>query len=190
MKNNARSPCTNAGNRHSLAADLCRLSVIRLSLHLLITTLLGLHPIQAYAEGDPALLNLSIGEVGLDRSLDNATRYGLEYRFQPMNFYQLIPTVGNVWVDNGATFTYFEMRRDFPVREHWLLTPSFGLGVFHEGRGLRLGHSTEFRSGVELSYRFPNRYRLGLAIYHLSNGGLSKENPGTESVVCSVSIPM
>lgn len=128
--------------------------------------------------------------MGLDRSLDNATRYGIEYRFKPRNFHQLVPTVGNVWVDNGATFAYLELRRDFPLHGAWLLTPSFGLGVFHDGPGLNLGHSTEFRSGLELSYRFKNQYRLGLAIYHLSNGGLSEENPGTESLVSSVSIPM
>ncbi|MDX1755079.1 MAG: acyloxyacyl hydrolase [Marinobacter sp.] len=147
-------------------------------------------PLAVQAEANPALLNLNIGEEGLDRSLNNATRYGIEYRFRALDFHRLVPSVGYVWVDNGATFAYVEMRRDFELRGRWLLTPSFGFGAFHEEPGLQLGHTTEFRSGLELSYRLDNHYRLGLAIYHLSNGGLSDENPGTESLVASLSIPI
>ncbi len=34
---------------------------------------------------------------------------------------------------------------------------------------MAMGHVVEFRSAVELAYRFSNRARLGLEFYHLSN---------------------
>ena len=36
---------------------------------------------------------------------------------------------------------------------------------------MAMGHVVEFRSAVELAYRFSNRARLGLEFYHLSNAG-------------------
>jgi len=32
--------------------------------------------------------------------------------------------------------------------------------------------------------------RAGVAIFHLSNGGISSQNPGTESLVFSICIPV
>lgn len=190
MKTNGNTAGSNAG-RGLLPPrnDHTRLPQNSLAHGLIATVLIASLSCYVHADSDPALLNLSIGEEGLDRSLNNATRYGIEYRFKPLSFHRIVPSIGNVWIDNGATFTYVEMRRDFQLAEKWLLTPSFGVGGFHSEPGLRLGHSMEFRSGIELSHRFDNQFRLGLAIFHLSNGGLSRDNPGTESLVFSVSIP-
>jgi len=55
---------------------------------------------------------------------------------------------------------------------------------------LELGHPIEFKSTLELAYEFENRWRLGLAIYHLSNSRLSSTNPGTETLVATLSVPI
>ena len=70
---------------------------------------------------------------------------------------------------------------DFALGERWRLTPSFGAGYF-DSRRMSLGYHAEFRSGIELSRRFRNGQRLGLAFAHLSNGSLGERNPGTETL--------
>jgi len=61
-----------------------------------------------------------------------------------------------------------------------VLTPSFGVGAYDEGDGKDLGDTIEFRSQVELAYRFDNRSRVGVAFSHISNAGIGDRNPGTE----------
>jgi hypothetical protein len=48
----------------------------------------------------------------------------------------------------------------------------------------------EFRSGAELAYRFADQSRLGIAIHHTSNAGLTKQNPGEQSAVLMYSVPL
>jgi hypothetical protein len=62
-------------------------------------------------------------------------------------------------------------------------TPGFAAGLFHRGGGQNLGGPVEFRSSIELAYRFGDGSRLGLNLSHLSNGGFYDRNPGTESLV-------
>jgi len=76
------------------------------------------------------------------------------------------------------------------MSRQWLLIPSFGLGIFKDGNDINLGNDLEFRSGLEIAYQFQNNYRAGIAIFHLSNGGISSQNPGTEALVFSVCIPV
>lgn len=64
------------------------------------------------------------------------------------------------------------------------------MGIFNDSSEIELGNELEFRSGVELAYQFRNKVRAGIAIFHLSNGGISSENPGTEALVFSICIPM
>jgi len=69
------------------------------------------------------------------------------------------------------------------------LIPGFGAGVFDDSADIELGNTLEFRSGIELAYQFRNKVRMGVALFHLSNGGIGGDNPGTEALVFSVSIP-
>jgi hypothetical protein len=71
-----------------------------------------------------------------------------------------------------------------------VLTPSFAAGYYDNGDGVDLGHEVEFRSSIELSYRFDNRTRLGVSFYHLSNASIGDTNPGTEVLSVVYSIPL
>lgn len=139
------------------------------------------------------MLNLTAGQVGILDDLDGPQRYGLEYRFKsflgPFGF-KLIPAIGLAVANNNARFTYADLRHDFYLNNNWLLIPSFGAGIFKDSAEIELGNNVEFRSGLEIAYEFHNRYRAGLAIFHLSNGGVSSTNPGTEALVFSICIPM
>ena len=71
-----------------------------------------------------------------------------------------------------------------------VLTPSFGAGLYAEGSGKDLGHAVEFRSQIELSYRFDNRSRLGVAFSHISNASIADDNPGVEILNVYYSLPL
>ena len=69
------------------------------------------------------------------------------------------------------------------------MTPNAAAGVFDRGSGTNLGSWWEFRTGAELAYRFANLSRLGVAVHHVSNAGLTKRNPGEQSILVMYSIP-
>jgi len=149
----------------------------------------------AYAEEheEYEMINITAGQVGILDDLEGPQRYGLEYRFTsfagPRGF-RLIPAIGVAAANNGARFVYSDLRYDFYLNDRWLLIPSFGAGIFKESEAINLGNNLEFRSGLEVAYQFRNKMRAGIAIFHLSNGGLSSRNPGTEVLVFSFCIPV
>ena len=72
-----------------------------------------------------------------------------------------------------------------------VVTPNFAPSLYWKGTsGKDLGHPLEFRSGLEIAYRFDDRSRLGLAVHHLSNASISDDNPGTELLTLYYSLPM
>lgn len=136
------------------------------------------------------MLNVTAGTVGVSDDIEDPYRVGLEYRFRPFGRWQLIPAVGAALAQNDAYFVYTDLRKDFWLGQRWVLIPSFGVGLFNDGKDVELGHTVEFRSGLELAYRFKEQWRVGLALFHLSNGGLADKNPGTEALVLSLCIPL
>ncbi len=132
---------------------------------------------------------ISAGHIAVFDGIDKPERYGIECRGKKFSKYNLIPAIGYMWSETGVTYHYAELKRDFPINKNWDLTPSLGVGLFHQSDDIDLGHSVEFRSGLELSRSFQDKYKLGVALYHLSNSRLSKQNPGTESLVVSLGIP-
>lgn len=149
-------------------------------------------PVSAATEelGDTGFLTVNGGFVGIFNRFSETLRYGAEYRWPERNFWRLRPAAGAVSAENDASYYYLGLRRDFVLGQHWLLTGSFDAGYFEERDELHLGLQLEFRSGAEIAYRFANEYRIGLALYHLSNGGFGDRNPGTESVVLNLIIPI
>ena len=138
---------------------------------------------------ETAFINANVGRIGILDN-DNETRFGLEYRFVPITVLDIVPSIGGIIGSDGAKYVYVEARHDFYLTDSWILIPSFGPGLFFGHDKIELGNRVEFRSGLELAYGFQNNYRVGVAIYHLSNGGISSINPGTESIIMSLSIPI
>jgi lipid A 3-O-deacylase len=136
------------------------------------------------------MINFSAGEVGIADAQTGPIHFGIELRFAPLTHWRLIPAIGETGSTNGARFIYIDLRHELWLNEHWVLIPSFGPGFFDNGRDLDLGQKLEFRSGLELAYRFYREFRAGLALFHLSNGGLSERNPGTEALALSLCIPL
>ncbi len=142
------------------------------------------------ARGDTHFLVVNAGFVGIFNRFAETLRYGAEFRWREMGVLKLRPSAGIINAENDASYYFLGLRRDFALSEHIILSGSFDAGYFEERDELQLGLQMEFRSGAELSYRFDNEYRIGLALYHLSNGGFGDRNPGTEAVVLSLIAPI
>lgn len=110
-------------------------------------------------------------------------------RFLPRFVPDVVPMTGAMANSQGTLYVYGGFRFDFPVARRWIVTPSWAAGLYYPGveGGKELGGAVEFRSGIELAYRLGGRSQLGLALYHLSNGGLYDFNPGTESLILTYS---
>jgi hypothetical protein len=136
------------------------------------------------------MLTVSAGTFGLFDDLDEPYRVGIEFRSRPLGRWLLAPAAGLTVAANGTYFIYADLHRDFALGNYWTVTPSFGAGFFHGDDELDLGHELEFQSGLEVARRFDRGYRIGLVFYHLSNGGLSDDNPGTEVLALTVALPL
>ncbi|MBO1256352.1 acyloxyacyl hydrolase [Alteromonas sp. 5E99-2] len=139
---------------------------------------------------ETGFFTVSVGHAGVfDRDLDDPEVVKLEYRFKPTKFLQLAPGLGVSRAGNNANFVFGFVERDFYVKKHWVVSPNFGAGFFNDSESLNLGYDIQFRSGVRIAYEFENKMRLGVELFHLSNGGLGDSNPGTEPAFLSLSVP-
>lgn len=148
----------------------------------------GASAAQKWFTDDPPLLCISSGAAEVFRPHPQLF-WNLEYR-PAYRLFQVGP-----WFSFGTGrrhefYAAIGIFLNLELGAGWVLTPSFGCGYYHAGRGLDLGFDAEFRSGIELSKRFSNRQRLGIALTHLSNGSLSDYNPGTETLGIVYAIPL
>ncbi len=144
--------------------------------------------------GDPARLALGVGAFDVTPSTSHkdaatAAEFRGEYRFQDM-LGPLAPFVGASVTSDGAAYGFFGFGFDINFNPEWVLTPNAAAGAFERGSGTNLGSWWEFRTGAELAYRFADQSRLGVAVHHTSNAGLTKRNPGEQSILVMYSIPM
>lgn len=113
-----------------------------------------------------------------------------EYRFSEKNkLLWFTPFVGFTATSDAATYGYAGIALDIFFGNRWVATPTFAAGLYGDGDGKDLGHAIEFRSGLEVAYRFDDYSRLGLSFTHISNAGIGERNPGVESLVLFYSVP-
>ena len=111
-----------------------------------------------------------------------------EYRFGDV-LWILAPFVGAFGTGKGAFYGYGGFGFDINFYERLVVTPSAAVGYFTHGTGIDLGAHTEFREGAEFDYRFENLSRLGVGMYHISNAGIGKHNPGAVFVTLVLTMP-
>lgn len=140
-------------------------------------------------KGEPAFI---VGNAGIFDVIndDTTVQIGAEYVFsEDYKYWGFTPMIGGFVTGDEAVYGYAGIRLDLFFGRRIVLTPNFAIGLFEEANGRALGQPLEFRSGLELAYRFDSRARLGLAFHHLSNAGLSERNPGVETLVLQFSQP-
>jgi len=140
-------------------------------------------------EGDPALLALGLGYYDVNLRDDEAADFRVEYR-SDLALWVIKPWAGLEVTSDGAVYGLGGLLADIALGPSVRLTPSFGAGLYHDGGGKDLGHTVEFRSQIELAYRFEGGWNLGLAFGHISNASLGKDNPGTEILTLYTMIPL
>jgi hypothetical protein len=106
----------------------------------------------------------------------------LEVRLAPRKN-AIMPVFGAAATSEGATYLRAGFGRDVALGRGWTAHLGFAGNLYFEGpAGKRLGGALEFRSVVDLSYQVAPDLRVGLALAHLSNGGLGRFNPGVETL--------
>jgi lipid A 3-O-deacylase len=162
----------------------------------------------ALAADDPDLISLGIGRYdqdwidpdflflnGKNGAEDRALDYRLEYRFgksligwtEP--YAKIKPFVGFEGTSEGAAYGLAGIPADIPIGP-LVLTPSFGAGLYSRGNGRDLGSLVEFRSMLELGYRFANDIRLSVGYSHISNANLTELNPGVDIIMAYLHVPV
>lgn len=145
----------------------------------LSTALLALAP--AFSAKAEDKLSLGVGYYDINDN-EGAADFRLEYRWDDPLVWVVKPWVGTEATSDGSVLALGGVLLDMTLDDSWVLTPSFGVGLFGRGNGKDLGNTIEFRSQLELGYTLENQSRIGLAGGHISNAGLGDSNPGTEIV--------
>ena len=139
-----------------------------------------------YAD-DPDFLAVSLGSYDYDDN-EGAAEARLEYR-SDRRLWIFKPFSGLMLTGDSAVYGYGGVLVDVFFGRRIVLTPSFAGGLYHDGTGKDLGHAVEFRSQIEIAYRFAGRARLGVGLSHISNAGLADRNPGTNALMATYAVP-
>ena len=145
-------------------------------------------------------------DIKFDGSSSNeATDFRYERRFdksllqigpESYDFFDIKPFVGFEGTTDSATYFLSGIYLDDNAgilltgkSSKFLVTPSFGFGIYDAGEGKKLGNNIEFRTTIEVSYQLQNKNRIGLSLGHISNANLGDKNPGVEIISLSYQIP-
>ena len=129
-----------------------------------------------------------------------AASFGGEFRPDWRLVWEVRPMVGGFVTTDQTLYGYAGLQADINVGkafggtggvlDHIFITPGAAIGAWSQGDAPKdLGHVVEFRSGVEVTYRFDNGIRMGGTLHHLSNASLGDDNPGAEIATFVFVIP-
>jgi len=138
---------------------------------------------------DPSFLSIGVGAYDWNRQKDPGADFRFEYR-SDAKFWQLKPFAAAAFTTTGSGFFGAGVLMDIYFGRRVVVTPSFAPHFYVGGNDdLDLGFPIEFRSQLEIAWRFDDRSRLGLAVAHYSNASLGDDNPGTETATVYYSLP-
>ena len=132
-------------------------------------------------------LALSAGAFNVEDK-DRVAEFRVEYRSK-LEWWLFKPFTGIMATTDEALYGYAGVLVDLHLGGGFMLTPSFAAGAYSKEDGRDLGHVLEFRSQIEIAYRFAGQARLALSFSHLSNASISERNPGVQSAMLTYAIP-
>lgn len=155
----------------------------------------------------PALFGLSAGYYEALRSNHRENRaadFRIEYRsglsllplISPRIFsswepvFQIRPMAGLEGTSADALYVFGGLMFDLFLGPHLFISPNEVVGLYGRGNGKELGSAVEFRSTLEVGYRFDNAARISVSVGHISNAKLSAYNPGTELLSAHLYVPI
>jgi hypothetical protein len=137
---------------------------------------------------DPSYLTIGAGAWEMLRDKQREPELDLQYR-SDYKLWIFKPHAGALVAKDGDYYAYAGLLTDVYWGSHIVTTFSAALGAWG-GNGFDLGATLAFRTGGEIAWRFQDSSRLGVAFYHLSNGGQTERNPGSESLLLTYSLPL
>lgn len=141
------------------------------------------------ADDEPDFLSIGAGWYDFNDNMDAADAR-IEYRSNWKMLGFIKPWAGVEVTSDKAFYGAGGVLVDIYFGRRLVLTPSFGVGAYADGDGKDLGNTIEFRSQLELGYRFDDWSRVSLAVSHISNAGLGDSNPGTEVATIYYHLPL
>lgn len=137
---------------------------------------------------DPSYLFVGAGSWATFRDTKRSGEIDIAYR-PAYQFWIFKPHAGLLVAFDGDFYGYAGILTDIHLGNRWIVTLSTAVGGYG-GHGFDLGSTAEFRSGIDMTYRFENSSRVGVGVYHMSNAGLTNQNPGSESVLLEYFYPL
>ncbi|MGP1394138.1 MAG: acyloxyacyl hydrolase [Inquilinaceae bacterium] len=138
---------------------------------------------------DQGRIKIGVGYYDILQQDEEAAAFNLEWRPGVRYFGFLSPHVGGIVATNGAAYGYAGFGAEWVIDDQFVILPFADVGLYAEGDGVDLGHVVEFRTGLELAYRFEDGSEIGISGMHLSNADLDDTNPGTEIVLVHYAVP-
>ena len=136
---------------------------------------------------EPDFFGFSAG--GYDVNDDNmAAEFRVEYR-SDLRFWKLLPFIGIAGTTDEAIYGFAGLGIDIFLGRRLVVQPNAAFVGYNKGNGKDLGGEFQFRTGGEIAWRFDDWSRLAVAFHHISNAGIYDDNPGTELLVLTYSVP-
>ena len=143
----------------------------------------------SFGENDPDFLEVQAGSFDISHA--HTAAFGLEYRSDYKLLWIVKPMVGGFATTRGAVYGYAGFAIDLHLGQHVVLTGSEAIGAYGRGNDKNLGPiAPEFRSAIEVAYRFDDDSRLGVLFHHISNAGAGSRNPGAETLMLTYAYPV
>lgn len=139
---------------------------------------------------DEASMLYSAGVFALVAAFDYPYSVGVQYSARPLTKWRIAPGFGGAFGPDGIAFVYVDVRRDFAMAHRWYFTPSLATGYFTNGDVIGPRDHLEFQTGIMFSRELGAGARVGLAGLHVSNGGLSHPNNGTEAILLTLRVAL
>lgn len=143
--------------------------------------------ISATKANEPDFIAFSAGVFDFGKN-QKAAEARIEYR-SDIRMWIFKPLVGAMLTSDSGSYGYAGVLVDMFLNRRTVASISFAPGIYAKGKGKNLGNELEFRSQLELAYRFDDRSRFGLAFSHMSNASIGNKNPGSESLMLVYAIP-
>jgi lipid A 3-O-deacylase len=138
---------------------------------------------------DPKLISMSGSYYDFNKRVNTAFEGEIEYRHDK-GWWKIRPFAGIMHTTDGTYYIFGGGFANIFISEHFVITPSFAPGFFEHGNGKELNYDLEFRSQLEIAFRFTNGLRIGANVGHMSNANLGLPNPGVEYLGGTIAFPV
>ena len=113
----------------------------------------------------------------------------LEYRFREVDWH-IRPWAGMAQSEQGTRFASAGLLYTYQATNRLCFSAGWAPTYYHAGDGENLGGDLQFQSFAEIGCILKNRQIVSVRFGHMSNGGFSKPNPGTETLELTYSFPL